>query len=223
MHTGPLGRVMLTRAGFDRFVEAEDGNYNPIRSHGDEGRGSFVELGLRDKRLTAGAVRRRQTTHEGENDMANLEGKKAPNFSLVGNDGKKHSLDDYKGKTVVLYFYPKDDTPGCTKEACGFRDLSPTLKKADTVVLGVSKDNLEAHNRFSGKYKLPFTLLSDPKAEVMKKYGAFGKKMMYGKEVQGTIRSTVVIGPKGDVLKHWTAVKKADSHPNEVMDYLKAH
>ena len=154
--------------------------------------------------------------------MANLEGKKAPAFSLDGSDGKKHSLEDYKGKIVILYFYPKDDTPGCTKEACGFRDLNAALKQAYTVVLGVSKDSIESHNRFSGKYQLPFTLLSDPKAEVMKKYGAFGKKMMYGKEVQGTIRSTVVIGPKGDVLKHWTAVKKADSHPHEVMDYLKA-
>jgi peroxiredoxin Q/BCP len=155
--------------------------------------------------------------------MANLEGKKAPAFSLDGNDGKKHSLDDYKGKTVVLYFYPKDDTPGCTKEACGFRDLNASLKKSDTVVLGVSKDTVESHSKFAGKYKLPFTLLSDPKTEVMKKYGAFGKKMMYGKEVQGTIRSTVIIGPKGDVLKHWTTVKKAEAHPGEVMQFLKEH
>jgi peroxiredoxin Q/BCP len=154
--------------------------------------------------------------------MANLEGQKAPAFSLEGNDGKTHSLDDYKGKTVVLYFYPKDDTPGCTKEACGFRDLSAPLKKADTVVFGVSKDSIESHNRFAGKYKLPFTLLSDPKAEVMKKYGAFGKKVMYGKEVQGTIRSTVVIGPEGDVLKHWATVKKAETHPAEVIEFLKS-
>ena len=154
--------------------------------------------------------------------MANLEGKKAPAFSLEGNDGKTHSLDDYKGKTVVLYFYPKDDTPGCTKEACGFRDLSVPLKKADTVVFGVSKDSIESHNRFAGKYKLPFTLLSDSKAEVMKKYGAFGKKMMYGKEVQGTIRSTVVIGPKGVVLKHWGTVKKAETHPAAVIEFLKS-
>jgi peroxiredoxin Q/BCP len=155
--------------------------------------------------------------------MANLEGKKAPAFSLEGSDGKKHSLDEYKGKTVVLYFYPKDDTPGCTKEACGFRDQNSALKKADTVVLGVSKDSMESHRKFAGKYKLPFTLLSDPKVEVMKKYGAFGKKMMYGKEVQGTIRSTVIIGPKGDVLKHWTTVKKAEAHPGEVMQFLKEH
>ena len=154
--------------------------------------------------------------------MANLEGRKAPVFSLEGNDGKMHSLDDYKGKTVVLYFYPKDDTPGCTKEACGFRDQNSRLKRSGVVVLGVSKDSIDSHNRFAGKYKLPFILLSDPKAEVMKKYGAFGKKMMYGKEVQGTIRSTVVVGPKGEVIKHWPAVKKAEAHPEEVWAFLKA-
>jgi peroxiredoxin Q/BCP len=154
--------------------------------------------------------------------MKNLEGQKAPAFNLEGNDGKEHSLADYKGKTVVLYFYPKDDTPGCTKEACGFRDLNASLKKGDTVVLGVSKDSIETHKKFAGRYKLPFTLVSDPKTEVMKKYGAFGKKMMYGKEVEGTIRSTVVIGPRGDVIKHWPAVKRAEAHPEEVEAFLKS-
>ena len=153
--------------------------------------------------------------------MANLEGKRAPRFSLEGNDGKKHSLDDYRGKTVVLYFYPKDDTPGCTKEACGFRDRSAALKKSDVAVLGVSKDSVESHSRFAGKYKLPFTLLSDPKTEVMKKYGAFGKKMMYGKTVEGTIRSTVIVGTDGKVLKHWPAVKKAEEHPGQVVEFLR--
>ena len=154
--------------------------------------------------------------------MANLEGKKAPAFSLEGNDGKTHSLEDYKGKTVVVYFYPKDNTPGCTKEACGFRDLNASLKKSGVVVLGVSKDSIDSHNKFIEKFKLPFVLLSDPKLEMMKKYSAYGKKMMYGKEVQGTIRSTVVIGPKGDVIKHWTIVKKAEEHPKEVLVYLEA-
>src|SRR5262245_11109536 len=154
--------------------------------------------------------------------MKNLEGKSAPDFTLEGNDGKRHSLKDYKGKTVVLYFYPKDNTPGCTKEACGFRDLDAPLKKGGAVVLGVSKDSLDSHNKFAGNYMLQFTLLSDPKAEVMKKYGAFGKKMMYGKEVQGTIRSTVVIGPKGEVIKHWPTVKKAEDHPKEVLDFLQS-
>jgi thioredoxin-dependent peroxiredoxin len=152
--------------------------------------------------------------------MASLEGKKAPAFSLEGNDGKTHSLDDYKGKTVVIYFYPKDNTPGCTKEACGFRDLNPPFKKKNVVVFGVSKDSIDSHNKFIEKFKLPFVLLSDPKLEMMKKYGAYGKKMMYGKEVQGTIRSTVVIDPKGEVIKHWTIVKKAEEHPKEVLVYL---
>ena len=155
--------------------------------------------------------------------MKNLEGRKAASFTLAGSDGKQHSLEAYKGKTVVLYFYPKDDTPGCTKEACGFRDLGASLKKNNAVVLGVSKDSIESHKKFASKYKLPFTLLSDPKAEVMKKYGAFGKKMMYGKEVEGTIRSTVMIGPNGEVIKHWPAVKKAEAHPEEVVAFLKEH
>jgi thioredoxin-dependent peroxiredoxin len=153
--------------------------------------------------------------------MKNLEGQKAPAFRLEGNDGKTHSLEDYRGKTVVLYFYPKDNTPGCTKEACGFRDSGVALKKSGAVVLGVSKDGIDSHNKFAEKYRLPFTLLSDPKTEVMKKYGAWGKKMMYGKPVVGTIRSTVVIDPKGKVVKHWPTIKKAESHPEEVLAFLK--
>ena len=153
--------------------------------------------------------------------MSNLENKNAPAFSLEGHDGKKHALEDYRGKTVILYFYPKDDTPGCTKEACGFRDLGSSLKKSGAVVLGVSKDSVESHKKFAAKYKLPFTLLSDPQLEVMKKYGAFGKKVMYGKTVEGTIRSTVVIGPKGEVIKHWPAVKRTKAHPEEVLSFLK--
>ena len=148
-----------------------------------------------------------------------LEGKKAPAFSLAGSDGKNHSLADYKGKTVVLYFYPKDDTPGCTKEACGFRDHFKAIAKHG-VVLGMSKDSVASHSKFIKKYKLPFTLLSDPDAAVMKAYGAFGEKLMYGKPVQGTIRSTVVIGPDGKVVKHWSAVKKAEDHPSDVLAFL---
>jgi thioredoxin-dependent peroxiredoxin len=152
--------------------------------------------------------------------MAGLEGKKAPAFTLDGNDGKKHSLEDYKGKTVVLFFYPKDSTPGWTKEACGFRDLNPSLKKKNVVVLGISKDSIDSHNKFSEKHQLPYVLLSDPKTEVMRKYNAFGRKMMYGKEVQGTIRSTVVIDPNGAVIKHWPSVKKAEEHPADVLAFL---
>lgn len=98
--------------------------------------------------------------------------------------------------------------------------MNPSLKKKNVVVLGVSKDSIESHNKFAEKYQLPYVLLSDPKTEVMKKYSAFGKKMMYGKELQGTIRSTVVISPKGDVIKHWPTVKKAEEHPEEVLAFL---
>lgn len=147
-------------------------------------------------------------------------GKKAPEFSLQGSDGKTHSLKDYAGKTVVLYFYPKDNTPGCTKEACGFRDLTAKLKKLDAVVLGVSKDSLESHDRFIVDFKLPFVLLSDPDTKMMRAYGAFGEKMQYGKAVVGTIRSTVIIGPDGKVSKHWKKVPQAETHPAKVMEFL---
>lgn len=150
-----------------------------------------------------------------------LEGKKAPDFDLPGSDGKTHSLKDYKGKTVVLYFYPKDDTPGCTKEACGFRDGSAALRAAGAVVLGVSKDSVESHRRFTEKYRLPFALLADKDTSVLQAYGAWGEKMMYGKPVTGTIRSTVVIGPDGKVLKHWPTVRNTEEHPAEVLAFLK--
>jgi peroxiredoxin Q/BCP len=153
--------------------------------------------------------------------MAGLEGKKAPNFSLEGSDGRKHTLKDYQGKTVVLYFYPKDNTPGCTKEACSFRDFHAQVKKTGAVVLGVSKDSIPAHKKFASEYELPFTLLSDPDTSVMEAYGAWGKKQMYGKTVPGTIRSTVVIGSGGKILKHWRTVKKAQDHPSQVLEYLK--
>jgi peroxiredoxin Q/BCP len=153
--------------------------------------------------------------------MSNLEGQKAPAFSLEGSDGKKHSLADYQGKTVVLYFYPKDDTPGCTKEACGFRDSMGAVTKSNAVVLGVSRDNLDSHNQFVAKYNLPFTLLSDPQAEVMKSYGAWGeRKNAEGKVSEGAIRSTVVIGGDGKVLRHWSPVQNAEAHPQEVLEFL---
>lgn len=153
--------------------------------------------------------------------MNNLEGQKAPAFNLEGSDGKKHSLSDYQGKTVVLYFYPKDDTPGCTKEACGFRDSMESVAKSNAVVLGVSRDNLDSHNQFIAKYSLPFTLLSDPQADVMKSYGAWGeRKNAEGKVSEGAIRSTVVIGPDGKVLRQWSPVQNAEAHPQEVLDFL---
>jgi thioredoxin-dependent peroxiredoxin len=153
--------------------------------------------------------------------MSNLEGHQAPVFSLDGSDGKRHSLSDYRGKTVVLYFYPKDDTPGCTKEACGFRDSIETVTNSNAVVLGVSKDGIESHNQFIAKYNLPFTLLSDPETHVMKSYGAWGeRKNMEGNTVEGAIRSTVVIGPDGKVLRHWAPITNAEEHPGEVLQFL---
>ena len=153
--------------------------------------------------------------------MAIEEGKVAPAFTLPDQDGNKVSLEDFAGKNVILYFYPKDDTPGCTKEACGFRDGWKELKKLGAVVLGVSADGAESHQKFISKYKLPFTLLSDKDRKVMEKYGAYGEKMMYGKKTTGVIRSTVWIGPDGKVKKHWARVPKADVHPEKVIEALK--
>jgi thioredoxin-dependent peroxiredoxin len=149
-----------------------------------------------------------------------LEGTKAPDFSLTGSDGKQHSLKDYIGKTVIIYFYPKDNTPGCTKEACGFRDSYSELLKRGIVLLGVSKDSIAAHDKFITNYSLPFVLLSDPDTSMMQAYGAFGEKVMYGKKTTGTIRSTVVIGPDGVVKKQWPKVAKADQHPEQVLEYI---
>jgi peroxiredoxin Q/BCP len=154
--------------------------------------------------------------------MAVAEGKKAPAFTLTDATGKKVSLADFAGKHVILYFYPKDDTPGCTKEACGFRDDWKDLQKAGVVVLGVSADDAQSHQRFAAKYKLPFTLLSDPDRKVMKQYGAYGEKMMYGKKTVGVIRSTVWIGPDGKVWKHWARVADAALHPAKVLETLRA-
>lgn len=150
-----------------------------------------------------------------------LENKKAPDFTLEGSDGKKHSLKDYAGKTVVIYFYPKDNTSGCTKEACGFRENYSELLHKDVIILGVSKDSIASHNKFIGLYNLPFVLLSDPDTSMMTAYGAFGEKTMYGKKTLGTIRSTVIIGADGIVQKHWQKVAKAEQHPEQVLNYLR--
>ena len=149
-----------------------------------------------------------------------LEGKQAPDFALEGSDGRVHRLADYKGKTVIIFFYPKDNTSGCTKEACGFRDNYGTLTDRGVVVIGVSKDSIASHGRFISSYNLPYLLLSDPETTMMQSYGAFGTKLMYGKETTGTIRSTVVIGGDGFVRKHWQKVAKAEQHPDQVVDYL---
>lgn len=154
--------------------------------------------------------------------MAIEVGQKAPAFTLEGSDGKLHSLKDYAGKTVILYFYPRDNTPGCTKEACGFRDLQPQLETLDAVVLGVSKDSLPSHDKFINKFDLPFVLLSDPDTKVMQAYGAFGEKMNYGKLIIGCTRTTTIIGPDGIVSRHWKKVPKAADHPQKVLEFLKA-
>jgi peroxiredoxin Q/BCP len=150
-----------------------------------------------------------------------VEGRKAPSFTLEDGAGKRISLEDFKGKNVVVYFYPKDDTPGCTKEACGFRDLWKELQRAGVVVLGVSADGAESHTKFTTKYKLPFPLLSDPDRKLMQAWGAYGDKMMYGKKTKGVIRSTVWIGPDGVVRKHWARVPDAAKHPAAVLDAIR--
>ena len=154
--------------------------------------------------------------------MAIEEGKAAPAFTLNDADGNAVSLNDFKGKNVVVYFYPRDDTPGCTKEACGFRDHWQDIQNADTVVLGISPDSEASHQKFRDKYELPFTLLADPDREVMTEYDAYGEKMMYGKKRMGVIRSTVWVGPDGTVVKHWRRVPKAADHPQKVLEAITA-
>ena len=152
--------------------------------------------------------------------MAIEEGKTAPAFTLNDADGNAVSLNDFKGKNVVVYFYPRDDTPGCTKEACGFRDHWQDIQDAETVVLGISPDSEASHQKFRDKYELPFTLLADPEREVMTEYDAYGEKMMYGKKRMGVIRSTVWVGPDGNVVKHWRRVPKAADHPLKVLEAI---
>jgi peroxiredoxin Q/BCP len=148
-------------------------------------------------------------------------GDPAPPFTLPDMSGKKVSLEDFAGKDVILYFYPKDDTPGCTKEACGFRDAWTDLQDLGVVVLGVSGDDAASHTRFAAKYRLPFTLLSDPDRRVMTAYGAYGPKTMYGRKVVGVIRSTVWIGPDGRIRRRWARVANAAEHPDKVLAALR--
>lgn len=153
--------------------------------------------------------------------MAIEEGKSAPAFTLTDQQGNKVSLKDFRGQDVIVYFYPKDDTPGCTKEACGFRDHHNEIRRQGAVVLGVSPDGQASHQKFAGKHDLPFTLLSDPDKKVMTEYGAFGEKTMYGRKTMGVIRSTVWIGADGKVRKHWRRVSKAADHPAKVLEALR--
>ena len=147
------------------------------------------------------------------------EGQKAPDFTLASSDGEEVSLKALRGKPVVLYFYPRDDTPGCTREACAFRDAKARLKKSGAVILGVSPDSVASHGKFRDKYKLNFPLLADPDKSVAKKYGAFGEKVLYGKKVVGMIRSTFVIDADGVVRKVFPRVR-VDGHDEQVLEAL---
>jgi thioredoxin-dependent peroxiredoxin len=146
-------------------------------------------------------------------------GSKAPAFTLKADDGSKVKLSDLKGQPVVLYFYPKDDTPGCTKEACAFRDRSTELAKLGAKVFGVSPDSVESHTKFKSKFSLNFPLLADPEHEIAEKYGAWREKNMYGKKSMGIQRSTYLIDAEGKVAKVWKKVS-VDGHDQQVIDAL---
>jgi len=147
------------------------------------------------------------------------EGDVAPEFKLKSTEGKEVSLKDFRGKQVVLYFYPKDDTPGCTREACDFRDNLARVKAKGAVVFGVSHDSVESHERFQEKYDLPFTLLSDPDKKVTEAYGVYKKKSLYGKEFMGVERTTFVVDTDGRIKKIFPRVK-VDGHVEEVLQAL---
>ena len=147
------------------------------------------------------------------------EGDVAPAFSAATNGGGKISLADYKGKNVVLYFYPKDDTPGCTKEACGFRDSFSQFKKRGAIVLGVSPDSVKSHDKFVEKFSLPFPLLADEDKKIVEAYGVWGEKTFMGRKYMGTYRVTFLIGGDGHIKKIWPQVKP-DEHPAEVLAAL---
>lgn len=149
------------------------------------------------------------------------EGSKAPAFTLAADDGSKIKLSDLKGSPVVLYFYPKDDTPGCTKEACAFRDLHKELVKLGAKVLGVSPDDTASHVKFRDKFQLNFPLLADTEHKVAEEYGAWREKNMYGKKSMGIQRSTFLIAPDGTIAKVWKRVQ-VDGHDAEVLEALKA-
>jgi peroxiredoxin Q/BCP len=149
------------------------------------------------------------------------EGKKAPAFTLTADDGSKIRLSALRGRPVVLYFYPRDDTPGCTREACAFRDRQAELKKLGAIVLGISTDSTESHGKFRDKYQLNFPLLADVDHRVAEKYGAWREKNRYGKKSMGIQRSTFLIDPKGKVAKLWKQVN-VDGHDEKVLEALRS-
>lgn len=144
------------------------------------------------------------------------EGSKAPDFTAKDQDGKKVKLSDYKGKRVVLYFYPKDDTPGCTKEACSFRDADDVFNSKGIKVFGISTDDEKSHQKFISKFQLPFDLLADTNKKIVEKYGVWGEKSMYGRTYMGTLRKTFLIGEDGKIVKIFDKVKVAE-HADEVL------
>lgn len=146
-------------------------------------------------------------------------GGQAPDFTLPDDEGRMHTLSEYRGKPVVLYFYPKDNTSGCTKEACGFRDDYSAYQDAGVIILGVSPDSSKSHANFRAKYELPFILLADPDREVLKKYGAWGLKKLYGREYEGVLRTTFLISEDGNILKVFEKVKPAN-HSAEILAAL---
>ncbi len=153
--------------------------------------------------------------------MSVSEGDKAPAFEMATDGGGTVSLKDLKGKPVVLYFYPKDNTPGCTKEACAFRDLMPDFSGIDAAIVGVSKDSVKKHDNFKAKYELPFTLASDEDGTVCEAYGTWVQKKLYGREYMGIDRATFLIDGKGVVRKVWRKVKVA-GHAEEVLESAKS-
>ena len=146
-------------------------------------------------------------------------GSKAPDFTLPDQNGKMHSLSDYKGRKVILYFYPRDNTPGCTKQACGFGDRYPQFKEKGAEVIGISKDSVASHKKFEEKYGLPFTLLSDTELTAIKSYDVWKEKKLYGNVSMGVVRTTYLIDEDGIVIKAMDKVKAADN-PQEMLEVL---
>lgn len=146
-------------------------------------------------------------------------GTKAPDFSLPDQNGELHTLSEYAGKKLVLYFYPKDNTPGCTKQACGFGELLPLFSEKGAVVVGVSKDSVASHKKFEVKFNLPFTLLSDPELQAIQAYDVWQEKKLYGKVSMGVVRTTYLIDEQGVIIKAMTKVKAADN-PKEMLESL---
>lgn len=146
-------------------------------------------------------------------------GEKAPDFTLCNQENQKITLSDYLGKKVALYFYARDNTPGCTRQSCGFGELAPRFEGENTVILGISKDSVASHQKFAQKYSLPFSILSDPELTAIKAYDVWQEKKLYGKVSMGVVRSSFLIDEEGVIVKVWNKAK-ADSNPQQMLDFL---